>query len=177
MVDNLNNHPVIYRSPYSISDDAVVEEGYASELIELTNKTEHPFEVSHVAFKLTALAQSAIADPQPTVLDRLITVTGGRFDRDEDFGDNLVLHSADGAGLFYWTAQPTVLAQGDSIAFRVHGKKSFVIAHEGRQKRVDEIHVEITLEGELLSIELEGSASQNDFVEDPDLSKSNGAHV
>lgn len=109
------------------------------------------FEVPFLTFKLTALAEGAVVDPQPDVLDRFIKIRAMDLSRNHPIGDSLPLTKV-GDGVYRWTPpRALLLRRGDSWGIYVDGRESFDIAFDGKRKRIDEIRVEVTFEGELLT--------------------------
>lgn len=144
---------IINRSPFNRSGEAIVKANERGVVIPdsgTTHNMDRDFEVPHLTFKLTALADDAVCDPQPDVLDRFIKIDVLDASRNEPVG-NIAL-TAVGDGVYRWTPRtPIMLRRGDYWRIQITGRESFDIAFDGQRKRLDAIRVEVTFEGELLT--------------------------
>jgi len=142
---------VIERSPFNRSGEVIVkanERGVVPESGTIHNM-DRDFEVPYLTFKLTALADGAVCDPQPDVLDRFIKIDILDASRNEPVGP--IVLTAIGDGVYRWTPRaPITLRRGDYWRVQVYGRESFDVAFDGQRKRLDAIRVEVTFEGELL---------------------------
>jgi hypothetical protein len=149
-----NGKQIIDRAPFSRAGEVVVSA--SSKNVALPDKAsthnmDREFEVPFVTFKLTALAEGAVVDPQPNVLDRLIKIRALDANRASLIGDSLPL-TVVGNSVYRWTPpKPLLFRRGDGWQFTFDGRESFDIAYDGKRKRIDEIRVEVTFEGELLT--------------------------
>jgi len=143
---------VIERSPFNRSGEVIVkanEKGHVIPDSGTTHNMDRDFEVPHLTFKLTALADGAVCDPQPDVLDRFIKIDILDASRNEPVG--AVVLTAVGDGVYRWIPRvPITLRRGDYWRIQVNSRESFDIAFDGSRKRLDAIRVEVTFEGELL---------------------------
>lgn len=141
---------VIVRAPRK--DDGIPNKGYVIPDKASTHSMDRDFEVTHLTFKLTALAEGAVTDPQPTVLDRLIQVHLLNYNNAQIIGNAVPLQAIDGGSVFYWAPEkPVTMRRGDAWQVSIDGRESFDIAFDGQRKRIDAIRVEVTFEGELLT--------------------------
>ena len=151
-----NGHrQIINRSPFSRAGEVTVKEKDKNVVLpdkSTTHNMDREFEVPFITFKLTALAEGAVVDPQPDVLDRLIQVRMLDCNQAQLVGESVPLQTVDGYSTYRWTPkQPLLFRRGDSWQIGINGRESFDIAFDGKRKRIDEIRVEVTLEGELLT--------------------------
>ncbi len=146
---------VIDRAPFVKAGEVIVRAGNKAQSIDVEHAMDRPFEVPTIIFKLAALAEGAVVDPQPSVLDRLVKVSVFDVGRNHPVGNSLALQPLDDAGTYQWTpAKPFQLRRGDTLQILVDGRESFDIAFNGARKRIDAIRVEATLEGALLTYEM-----------------------
>jgi len=147
-------HHVIGREHFSRSGEVVVKaatNGYVIPDKACTHMMDKDFEVTHLTFKFTALAEGAVTDPQPTVLDRLVRIHLSSNHNAQTIGNAVPLRVVDGGSTFRWVPEkPITLRRGDAWAVSIDGRESFDIAFDGQRKRIDQIRVEVTFEGELL---------------------------
>lgn len=152
---------VIAREPFSRSGEVVVRaprtkeegpnKGYVIPDKACTHNMDRDFEVTHLTFKLTALADGAVTDPQPSVLDRLIQIHLSDLSRNQVIGNAVPLRAVDDESVFRWAPEkPVTMRRGDAWQITIDGRESFDIAFDGQRKRVDAIRVEVAFEGELL---------------------------
>ncbi len=128
---------------------------------------DRPFEVPFLTFKLTALADGAICDPQPDVLDRFVKIRAIDLGRNHPLGDSLPLVAV-GDGVYRWTPQkPFTLQRGDGWGIYVDARESFDVAFDGKRLRIDAIRVEVTFEGELLTYGYPPPEAKATGVENP----------
>jgi len=152
----------IDRAPFTKRGEVVVRQKETLLVPErgTTHVMDKTFEVASIVVTLTALAEDAVCDPQPTVLDRLLTIEVTDTRRGQPLG--VINLAADGPGVYYWNPrQPIGMHRGDALQFRVVGRDSFDIAFDGVRKRIDAIRVEVALEGELVQyadVKFEGEA-------------------
>ena len=133
-------------------DGSTTNKGYVLPDKASTHNMDRDFEVTHLTFKLTALANGAVADPQPTILDRLIQVHLLDASRAQIVGNNVPLRIVDDESVFQWKPEkPFTMRRGDSWQITIDGRESFDIAFDGKRKRVDAIRVEVAFEGDLLT--------------------------
>lgn len=169
---------VIDRSPFARSGEVIVRaprtkeegpnKGYVIPDKACTHSMDRDFEVTHLTFKLTALAEGAVADPQPTVLDRLIQVHLQSNHNMQVIGNAVPLKTVDSAGIFRWAPEkPVTMRRGDAWTIAIDGRDSFDIAFNGQRKRIDAIRVEVTFEGELLTYATNWQAPKAAGVENP----------
>lgn len=140
------------RAPFNKRGEVVVHQKEIAHIDDraTTHVMKKPFEVSSIVVTLTALAENAVCDPQPTVLDRLIYIEVMDPGRNQSLGV-LVLSPENGPGVYFWSPKrPIVMQHNDTLQFRVVGRDSFDIAFDGARKRIDAIRVEVALEGELV---------------------------
>lgn len=151
-----NGKPVVDRDPFTRSGEVTVKAG---EKIVFPDKTGlhsmyQDFEVSSILFKFTALAEGAVCDVQPPILDRLIKISAHDAARNRNIGESLPLQVVDGHSTFRWTPkQPLLLRHGDCIMLDARARESFDVAIDGKRKRIDQIRVEATFDGDLLTYE------------------------
>lgn len=150
---------ITYRGNLTLSSEIIVHANTVPMApIEIHYQQDKPFEVLHVTVKLTALADGAVCDPQPSVLDRLLKIGAMNFGTVETYAHaqraqttatcGLPLQQLDGS-TFRWTPTETIwLRRGEALQFTVAPRESFVIAMDGRKLEVDQIRVEITVEGD-----------------------------
>lgn len=139
----------IDRVPFNKRGEVVVRQKETDTVV-ASHTMDKLFEVSSIVVTLTALAENAVCDPQPTVLDRLISIEVTDPGRAQSLGV-LVLSAETGPGVYFWSPKkPIVMQHNDALQFRVIGRDSFDIAFDGARKRIDAIRVEVTLEGELV---------------------------
>lgn len=145
---------VIDRAPFTRGGEVIVKAGEKNVTFPdnaSTHNMDRDFEVPFLTFKLTALAEGAVCDPQPDVLDRLIKIRATDQSRNHPLGNALPLIAV-GDGVYRWTPQkPFTLVRGDTWGIHVEGRESFDIAFDGKRRRIDQIRVEVTFEGELLT--------------------------
>jgi hypothetical protein len=165
-VDTFENCPITLRLPFNRTGEVILKAGAKNVTFPaeaFTFNHDKPFELAFVTFKLTALAENAVCDPQPNVLDRLITVRMQDSYRLHPVG-NLTLMSI-GDGVFRWTPlKPMQLHRGTVLQLSVDGRDMFDVAFDGARKRIHEIRVEATMEGEQLVL---GPRPSNVGVEAP----------
>ena len=68
----IEDRKITFRMPRTESVELTVNANDKPVLGEISNGTDRPFEISRLTVKLTALADGAIPDQQPLILDRLI---------------------------------------------------------------------------------------------------------
>lgn len=144
---------VIDRSPFARSGEVIVEAKHQNVVfpdVAVSHNMDRDFEVPYLTFKLTALAEGAVCDPQPNVLDRFIKVRALDASRGLHVGNSLPLVEV-GEGVYRWTPpRPLLLRRGDSWSVCIDARETFDVAFDGKRKRIDAIRVEMTFEGELL---------------------------
>lgn len=155
----------IDRAPFTKRGEVVVRQKETLLVPErgMTHAMDKTFEVAAIVVTLTALAEGAVCDPQPTVLDRLLTIEVMDMGRNQPIGTLILApESPEGTGVYCWTLKkPIVMRRGDALQFRVVGRDSFDVAFDGVRKRIDAIRVEVALEGELVQyadVKFEGEA-------------------
>lgn len=143
---------VIDRVDYSRSGEILIKAGPQN--LQLDEKVgtfnlDRTFEVAFLTFKLTALADGAVVDPQPSTLDRFIKIRALDATRNSPIGDLPLVAVGDGS--YRWTPQrPLLFDRGDCWLIWCISRESFDLAVDGKRKRVDQIRVEISFDGELL---------------------------
>jgi len=143
---------VIDRSAFVKAGETIARASLKGQIINVEHNMDRPFEVPIILFKLTALAEGAIVDPQPSILDRLVKISVLDVGRNHPIGGALLLQAMDSQGTYGWEpTKPFKLHRGDALQFVVDGRESFYIAFDGLRKRIDAIRVEATLEGALLT--------------------------
>lgn len=146
---------IIDRAPYTRSGEVTVKASSKGNVVpdrSTSHNMDRDFEVPYLTFKFTALAEGAVTDPQPDVLDRLVKIKALDHARNHPIGDSLPLTNVDENGTYRWTPRsPLLLRRGDAFQIQVDARESFDIAFDGKRLRVDEIRVEVTFEGELLT--------------------------
>lgn len=116
----------------------------------ISHDVDKDLEVPYVTFKLTALADGAVADPQPRVLDRFFKVRITDNSRAHSFGDSLLLVPITDSVCRWTPKAPLILQRGVELEFSFVGCASFDIAFHGQRRCIDEIRIEVALEGEFL---------------------------
>lgn len=154
LVHNGQRLTVVERNPFTRAGEVLVKAG---EKIRFADKVgQHSmyqdFEVSSILFKFTALAEGAVCDVQPSILDRLVKIDAHNAAMNQNIGESLPLQVVDGHSTFRWTPkQPLIQRRGDCVILNVSARESFDVTIDGKRRRIDQIRIEATFDGELLT--------------------------
>jgi hypothetical protein len=150
----MSTRQIIWRSPYTKSSEVVIGPNTKGTLFDertTTHQMDKHFEVPFFTFKLTALHDKAVLDPQPDVLDHLIVISGLNTNQNERLGELLLVRT--GKGIYRWTPpKPFLMQRGDAFQIQIDTRDfATVPLHNNGESRkaIHQIRVEMKLEGEL----------------------------
>lgn len=163
------DRPITMRLPRTESVEFAVRANDKPHVGEINNNQDKIFEVARVTVKLTALADGAIPDPQPAVLDRLIKIGLTNLSNNERVATAVRAEVNKASGLplrqvtdstFEWIpTEPIVLWRGEALEFQVvprgtpksaatDAPQMFLITFRNERREIDAVRVEITIEGD-----------------------------
>lgn len=162
---HLLGYKVCAQIPHTMSTEVVVHENAPHVKTgdeSLVHRMDKPFRVHQIVLRLTALDEhGAVIDPQPTVLDRFITMRLFDSNANELIANGLPFRQLSG-GELVWTPMPLLLMRrAECLEPIFHGRESFAItgvntqafAITGVRTQVKAIRVQISLEGVVLLLE------------------------
>jgi hypothetical protein len=157
-VTSYTNREITFRLPRTEAIEFVVRADDKPHLGEIVNNQDKIFEIARVTVKFTALADAAVPDPQPTVLDRLIKIGLQNFSNCERIASAQREDVKRASGLplrrvtdstFEWVpTEPIVLWRSEALQFEAVPRESFQITVRNERREIDAIRVEITIEGD-----------------------------
>jgi hypothetical protein len=160
--------PVTMRLPRTESVEFTVRANDKPHLGEICNNQDKIFEVVRVTVKLTALADGAVPDPQPSVLDRLVKIGLTDISKNERIASaqREDLKRAGGLPLrqvtdstFEWIpTEPIAFWRSEGLEFQVvprgtpkstaaDAPQMFLITFRNERREIDAVRIEITIEG------------------------------
>jgi len=143
---------VIERLPYVMTAEVVVTAGVKGIRVEeadLFYRMARPFVVQEIVLRLTALDEhDAVVDPQPTVLDRLITLRLSDFSKNHRIAADLPFRRLPHGEVIWTPRSPMVMERAEGFEAVFDGRESFAIA--GVKTPICAIRAQLSLEGETL---------------------------
>jgi hypothetical protein len=140
------------RAQYTKTATIVVREGDKSTRMkdsDLVHGMDRPFDVQEIVLRLTALdEQGAVIDPQPTVLDRMITMRFFDVCKNERIANDLPFRRLPSGEIIWVPRSPLVMHRHEAFEALFEARESFAIA--GAKVAVKAIEIRLSPEGETL---------------------------
>jgi len=147
---------IITRLPYVMSTEVHVHadaKGIPATAGDLMHRVDKPFDVQEIVLRLTALdAHGAVIDPQPTVLDRFVTMRLTDISKNERIANDLPFRRLPGGEVVWAPKSPLIVCRAEGFE-AVFDCESFTIAgrlYSNPLTQIEAIRIRLSLEGETL---------------------------